>query len=254
MGALAAQSAVPSGFFGFSLTTSFTDPTNQGGAAILGLMNFEGAGKLRGPFTLEYGSGGPLPATTITGTFAGTYSVNPNGTSSIKVTLSNGIKLGLALVIDDGGHGLELIATSCSGAAGIDLSASVLSGFGVEAKGYTSKSLAALEGSYGGQFTYSPEPFRLIGVASFDGAGNVTVSTTGVGSGPSVQSGSFTGAYTVSPNATGTITLAATPTQGVQTFVFVITDAGGPGLLVLQNNMIGNGVATSYLWTPVGLQ
>jgi hypothetical protein len=240
MGALAAQTVPPSGSFGFLLSTSFTDPTNQGGAAILGVMNFDGAGNLRGPFTLEYGSGGPLAVETITGTFTGTYSSNPDGTGSITITLSNGINLTLAMVIADGGRGLELIATSCS--EGIDLSVSVLSGVGVHAKGLALKTLAALKGSYGGQFTYSPQASRSVSVASFDGAGNVTISPTFVGIGPGIVSQAFPGTYTVSLNATGTITLAAQPGQAAQTFVFVITDEGGAGLLLLQTNRPGNGV------------
>ena len=237
MDALAAQTIPPSGAFGFLLSTAFTDPTNQGGAAILGVMNFDGAGKVRGPFTLEYGSGGSLPVETINGTFDGTYSSNSGGTGSIAIALGNGVNITLDMVIDDGADGLELVAASCSGAAGIDLSASVLSGVGVHAKPYTT-----LTGSYGYLFTLSPQPSAEIGVVSFDSAGNVTMSGTFVGAGPSVITGTFTGTYTVNSNATGTITLAATPTQSVQTFAFVTTNDGKSGLLLLQTNRSGNGV------------
>ena len=242
MGALAAQTVLPSGSFGFLLNTSFTDPTNQGGAAIIGVMRFDGTGKVSGPFVLEYGSGGPLAATTITGTFSGTYSSNPDGTGSISITLSHGIALTLAMVIANSGS-LELIATSCTGAPGIELSASVFSGVGVHAKAEISNSLAALQGSYGDQFNYSPQAFSAIGEATFDGAGNVTTAFTFVGTGPSVGSASFPGTYTVNPNAMGTIRLAAEGGQGVQTFVFVITNEGGAGLLLMQTNRAGNGVA-----------
>jgi hypothetical protein len=239
MGALTAQTILPIGSFGFLLSTSFTDPTNQGGAAILGVMNFDGTGIVRGPFTLEYGSGGPLPATTIRGTFAGTYSSNTDGTGSITIAISNGVNMTFDMVIADVGHSLELIATSCSGSVGIDLSASVLSGVGMHAK----QPPAVLKGSYGGQFTYSPQPSRGINVATFDGAGNVTMSITFVGTGPTEGSGTYTGTYTVKANATGTLTLAAVPGQAAQTFVFVITNEDGPGLLLLQTNRRGNGVA-----------
>lgn len=241
VGALSAQTISPSGSFGFLLGTSFADSTNQGGAAILGLMNFDGSGNVKGPFTLEYGSGGPLPVETITGTFKGTYSSNPDGTGSIAMSLSNGVSLTLAMVSASSGHGLQLVATSCAGGA-IDLSVSVFSGVAVRAKGFTLKSLAALQGSYGSQSTLSPQPSRSINVLSFDGAGNITFSITFVGSGPSVFTATYTGTYTVSLNATGSIALAATTDQGPQTFVFVITDEGGPGLLYLQTNRSGNGV------------
>jgi hypothetical protein len=242
MGALTAQTVLPSGSFGFLLGTSFTDPTNQGGAAIIGEMRFDGAGNVHGPFTLEYGSGGPLAATTIAGTFSGTYSSNPDGTGSISITLTHGIALTLAMVIANSGS-LYLTVTSCTGAKGIDLAASVLSGVGVHTKGSVSNSLAALQGSYGDQLTYSPQAFSSMGVATFDGAGNVTMALTFVGIGPSVGSASFPGTYTVSPNAMGSITLTAQAGQGAQTFVFVITNDGGAGLLLMQINRSGDGVA-----------
>ncbi len=242
VGAVTAQTVLPSGYFGFLLSTSFTDSTNQGGAALLGLMNFDGAGNVKGSFTLEYGSGGPLPAETINGTFTGTYS-STNGAGNIALTLSSGISLALDMVIADSGHGLELVATSCSGAVGIDLSTSVLSGIGAQSKGGTSLSVGALQGSYGAQFTFSPQASREVSVASFDGAGNVTLSGTFVGTGPSVSSATYPGTYTVKRNATGTITLAPQPGQSAQTFVFVITDEGGHGLLLLQTNRSGDGVA-----------
>src|SRR5579862_256755 len=242
VGAVTAQKILPSGPFGFLLGTSFTDSTNQGGAAILGLMTFDGAGNVKGSFTLEYGSGGPLPATTITGTFTGTYS-STNGAGSIALTLSTGISLALDMVIGDGGHGLQLVATSCSGAVGIDLSASVLSGIGAQSKGTSSGSVNALLGSYGGQLTYSPQAASQVIVATFNGAGNVTMAGTFVGTGPSVGSATYTGTYTVKRNATGTITLAAQGGQGAQTFVFVMTNEGGHGLVWLQTNRAGNGVA-----------
>ena len=243
IGAAAAQTILPSGPFGFLLATSYTDPTNQGGAAIQGVMSFDGAGNVNGQFTLEYGSGGPLPVETITGTLTGSYTSNPNGSGSITLTLSNGISLTLDMVINDKDRGLELTATSCSGAAGINLSQSVLSGIGVHALGSTPKSVAALNGSYGAQFTFSPQPSRSVDVVTFDGAGNVTLSGTFIGAGPNISSATYPGTYTVKRNATGTITLAPQPGQAAQTFAFVITNEGGSGLLMLQTNRLGDGVS-----------
>ena len=243
MGPLAAQTVSPAGPFGFLLTTSFTDPTNQGGAAILGIMRFDGTGKVSGPYTLEFGSGGPLPVTTITGAFSGTYSSNPGGTGTILINLDNGYALTLDMTIDDSSHGLQLIATSCSCTGGIDLSVSVFSGAGMHAKKLASGSASALNGSYGGQFTFSPQPSRSNTVFSFDGAGNTTMSITFVGTGPNIISAAYTGTYIVNANSTGTITLPAVPGQGQQTFVFVITNEGGPGLLLMQTNRLGDGVS-----------
>lgn len=244
VGALAAQTVLPAGSFGFLLSTSFSDPANQGGAALLGEMYFDGKGNVGGPFTLEYGSGGPLPATTITSTFTGTYSSNPDETGTITITLTNGITLTLAMVMNDSHRGLELVATGCTGCStGLDLSASVFGGIGMHSKGFVLRPLAALKGSYGSQFTFSPQPLRSISAVNFDGAGNVNMSPTFVGPGPNVQSATYSGTYTVSFNATGTITLSPVSGQGAQYFVFVMMDEGGPGLLLMQINRLGNGVS-----------
>jgi hypothetical protein len=241
MSPLAAQSVPPTGTFGFLLTTSFSNPDNQGGAAILGKMNFDGAGRVSGPYTLEFGSGGPGPVQTINGRFSGSYSSNADGSGSVTIHLDNGTTLTLAMVIADAGHGLEFIVTSCSG--GIDLAVSVAGGFAMHAKATVPGAAAALNGTYGGQFSFSPQPSRFNTLVSFDGAGNTTMATTFVSVGPSVSTDVYPGAYTVNTNGTGTITLFAVPNQGPQTFSFVITDEGGPGLLLLQTDRLGNGVS-----------
>ena len=85
----------------------------------------------------------------------------------------------------------------------------------------------------------SPTPFTTLSIWSFDGAGNVTLSSTFVGPGPTVASETVTGTYTVNPDGTGTITV---PPQGLQrqkTWVFVISN-GHSGLLVMQTNRSGD--------------
>jgi len=240
LSALGAQTVQPNGSFGFLLSTSFSNPSNQGGAAILGLMNFDGAGHVRGPYTLEFGSG-PQVVQTINGTFTGTYSSTPDGTGSVTISLDNGVSLTHAMVISDNGHRLDLVATSCSG--GFDLSTTVVAGVGVHAKGLVLKSVAALKGAYGGQLAFSPQPSKSNFVASFDGAGNVTFSAAFVGVGPNAISDTYPGTYTVNFNGTGTITLAPTANQSTQTFLFVMTNEGGPGLLLMQINRLGDGVS-----------
>jgi hypothetical protein len=78
-----------------------------------------------------------------------------------------------------------------------------------------------------------------MGVVTFDGAGNVTGSSTQVQPDPSpnvttvqVQAGPFAGTYKVNADGTGTITL---PSGGgtVMTIAFVVTD-GGSGLMFVQ--------------------
>jgi len=240
VGSLSPQTVTPSGSIGFLISTSYTDPTNQPGAAILGVMNFNGAGSVSGPYLLEYGSGGPLPVTT-TGTFSGTYTSSAAGAGTINISLDNGDALTLDMVTADSGRGLQLVVTSCSG--GFDLTASVVGGIGMHANRSTTGGVAALKGSYGGQFAYSPQPSRWPFVASFDGAGNVTVSGTFVGAGPSQQSLVYPGTYTLNGKGMGIITLAPQPGQAAQVFHFVVTNEGGPGLLTLQTGRLGNGVS-----------
>ena len=71
----------------------------------------------------------------------------------------------------------------------------------------------------------------------------MTQSITFVGPGPNVVTGTYTGTYTVNRNGTGTIALAPVEGQGPQTFVFVMTDDGSSGLLLLQTDRLGNGVS-----------
>ena len=347
-GALAAQSMAPSGSFGFLITDFFVDTRDGNGAAILGLMNFDGAGNVTGTYTLQ--GRGPDPAST--GTFTGTYSSSPDGTGSVALSLDFGMNLTLAMVITDSGQGLQLVITKCapascnigggvvqfrgtaqslngslpmssfaggasgdipltltsassqsagstvytaapaagqgavqcqdgssgtwnasvplltvavapSGAAAYLLTLSLqscghpdailLSGTADAAISASGASLTlhlpgdvlsgparavqpgtSLNGSYGYQSRFSPYPRGEIGTMIFDGAGNVTISSTSVadgsshGSGQPVIAGATTGTYAVNPDGTGTMTV-----QGFGQIAFVITD-GGSGILFLR--------------------
>jgi hypothetical protein len=112
----------------------------------------------------------------------------------------------------------------------------------------------ALMGSYGflltQEFAGGDLPGALLGVATFDGAGNVTSSLTQVqvDGNPQAttvqtgQSGQTAGTYTVNADGTGTMTFpqnGGTPT----TIAFVITD-GGAGILVLPTGGFGNHLLT----------
>ena len=111
-----------------------------------------------------------------------------------------------------------------------------------------------LKGSYGFLLTQESAggdmPGALLGVATFDGAGNVTSSLTQVqvDGNPqattvqSGQSGQTSGTYTVNPDGTGTMTFpgnGGTPT----TIAFVLTD-GGSVALVLPTGGFGNHLLT----------
>ena len=111
---------------------------------------------------------------------------------------------------------------------------------------------ANLTGSYGyiGTFAYvggSSLPAAIVGLITFDGAGNVVGSQTFVQPDPSpsattvqTQVGPFNGTYTVNANGSGALALQfgnGSPTP----VAFVITD-GGSGLMFVQtgggNNLL----------------
>lgn len=248
-GTVAAQVAPPVGPYGFVLNATFSNPSTEGGTAILGLMNFDGAGNVSGPFTFEDGSGGVRPANTFSGNFAGTYSSNPDGTGTISIALGTDLDLTLAMVIDNRGRGLQLALTGCTHPAEsgriCNSAGTVVSGVAeIEFNGPVHPiHQRFLNGSYGLQFTKSsPTPQTTLGVWTFDGAGNVTLSGTVVGPDLSVASETLFGTYSVNSDGTGTITVPPQPGSLMgQTYMFVITN-GHSGLLVLQTNRAGDGV------------
>jgi hypothetical protein len=229
---LAAQSETLNGVYGFVLNASYTNPSNQGGAAMLGLADFNKSGGVSGSYTLELGSGGSGPLQTLTGTFTGTYTLT-SGSGSMTVTLSDGTSLTIAILLTDKGSGLELIATNSSG--DFDLSQSVVSGIG----GIAGE--AVLNNSFSGQLIYSPQITKANVLMSFKSGGRmIFLFAPYVEPGQSPQNFTFSGTYTEGSRGEGIITLAATQTQGVQTFLFVATEEG---VLLMQLNRSGNGVA-----------
>jgi hypothetical protein len=240
-----AQSKSLSGSFGFLLNSSVARTSNDSGTAILGVMNFDGAGNVTGSYNVQIGDSADTPGgQSLAGNFTGTYSTNPDGTSTATLNLDAGISFTYALVITDGGKGLSLVTTGCT--AVCDLGGIVIGGIARAA--YT----GPLKGSYGYQFNNSPVPGQSVGVASFDGAGSIAVSLTfvGAGMGPDhdphqapVFSGTANGTYSVKPDGSGTIVLPnAFGGQGDQMYAFVVVDDGS-ALLLEQMNRSGNGVS-----------
>jgi hypothetical protein len=237
--AVSAQSMPPSGSFGF-LINSWLDPqTSDSGTGLLGVMNFDGAGNVTGSVTFQRGSTSTKAAATSVAPLIGTYSSNPDGTGSVTVTLGGVLTFTFAMVITDGGQGFQLVGTNLVGG---DASGEVADGFA------RAVYAGSLKGSYGFQLNNSPVPAGTIGVVTFDGAGNAAVSFTSVGVGndpnqPPVMSGTQTGTYSINPDGSGTINLAAAAGQsGKSTYAFVITD-GGSGLLLMLTDGTGHDVS-----------
>jgi len=97
------------GTYGFSEnkwdTTS--DPNSSEPDATLGLLTFDGAGKVKVSFTDEHKG----QVNTTTG--SGTYSVNSDGSASANVTLSNKRQITFAIVINSGGKAFQFQGTNC---------------------------------------------------------------------------------------------------------------------------------------------
>jgi hypothetical protein len=232
-----AQSMPSSGSFGYLLNATFSDPSNESGLAILGVINFDGAGNVTGSYTTEQGSSATHSSQPVTGTFTGTYSSNADGTGSLTTTADNGTTFTFAMVITDRGQGIQFVATNCP----CDMSTTTFSGV---ARAVYTGSLNA--GSYGFQAANSPTPAASLGLLSFHGAGNVSMSLTFVGltgaSGqPNIFTGTTTGTYSSNRDGSGAFALA-NANGNMQTYVFVLTD-GGSGILFLQTNRAGNGVS-----------
>ena len=229
-----------SGSFGFLMYISLAPTTVDSGTGILGVMRFDGAGNVTGSYTFQRGSTSTKAAQTVAGTLTGTYSSNPNGTGTVTLVLDAGLTATFAMVITDGGQGLQLVGTNLIGG---DASGEVTTG--VARAAYA----GSPNGSYGFQLNNSPIPAGTIGVANFDGAGNVAVSYTSVDVGtdpnqPPVMSGTLTGTYSTNPDGSGTINFPAQSGQsGNSAFVFVVTD-GGSGALLLLTTGTGSNVSS----------
>lgn len=229
--AVSAQTMAPAGSFGFLVNASYDDPSSNNGLALRGVMNFDGAGNVTGSYTSESGATDTQAAQTNTASFTGTYSSNPDGTGSLTITNDSGTSLTFAMVIADGGQGLLLAMTNLGGGG----SASHTAISGVARAAYVG---GPMKGSYAAELTNTPAPAgTALGVLTFDGAGNVTLSATFVGGGesstqPSVQTKTYMGTYTSNPDGSGAINLG-NPAP------FVITDGGSGALVLLTNQASG---------------
>src|SRR6185503_15160246 len=103
-----AQTTPPKGSFGFLINFWQTKTnTDVNGAAILGIMNFDGMGNVSGSATSEIGATDKQPSQAGSVKLTGSYSTNTDGTGSLTITLDQvGITITFATVITDSGQGL----------------------------------------------------------------------------------------------------------------------------------------------------
>jgi hypothetical protein len=249
-GVSAAQSTPPSGPFGFMINAAISNlSTNSTGLAILGVMNFDGSGKVAGTYLYEVDANTLTAPKTTRGSLSGTYSNNGDGTGNITLTLDAGINLTLAMAI--GGQSLQLVATNYqfpAATCGCNVAGVSLSGIA------RATPAGSLNGSYASLLTNSPNVNASVAVAKFDSTGNVTLSLTFVGSSddkgqpPTPFTGTQTGTYMINPDGTGTMSFPAVPgVSNAQTFGFVTTD-NGSGAFLVQLDRPGSGVMIGTAW------
>jgi hypothetical protein len=101
--AAAAQSMPPSGAFGFVGGVSQIDSNGGNGGAILGLLNFDGAGNVTGTATVKPRSTDNQRAQPVPSKVTGTDSSNPDGTGSLTLAYDVGFSATFAMVATNGG-------------------------------------------------------------------------------------------------------------------------------------------------------
>jgi hypothetical protein len=224
-----AQSIRPSGSFGFQSNT-WVGPDDPNPESIIGVLNFDGAGKVTGSFTdvlAQQNSGQGIP-----GTLIGTYSSNPDGTGKMSLAGTLGPVFGqvvnfnstVAMVITDGGAGFQWVGTDPGGkvtsgtarAIGTVSTIPPNTSYGVQINRWT---------VFGGQQGVRPDV--IIGVTNFDGAGKVALAITEMRASqdPAAQAGTLTGTYSTNADGTGLMTLDLGGGQ-TQPIAMVITDSG----------------------------
>jgi hypothetical protein len=219
-----AQAVAPNGSYGI-LLNQWKDANSNNVSAILGVLNFDGAGNVTGTYTLVTTKN----PTAATGTWTGTYSGNPDGSNTVNLTFDVGGTITAAVMVTDGGNALQILLTGGS----LLKPGQVINGTGriQSAQG----SMPA--GNYGYLINQWPDannaPQGIFGLTYLDGAGKVfgfyTIAGNTGASAP--LTGTFTGTYSVNPDSTGSITINL-DIGFTSTYAMVVTD-GGAGILLL---------------------
>jgi len=229
----------PMGSYGILLNQWPSSNTgNDKTSALLGVLDFDGAGKVTATYTKVN-----VDFTLKTGTATGTYSANPDGSNTVNLTFDDGSVCTIAAAVTDGGSGLQLLVTGGTPMnffTGNANPAQVFSGNGR----ILSAQATVPTGSYGYLITGWPDagnkPITFVGIINLDGAGNVNGSYTFVNGRPTAVPGTFSGNYSVNPDGTGSMSLNLD--LGLTTSFAIVVTEGGSGILMLAN--IGGQVAS----------
>jgi hypothetical protein len=198
------------GFSKASLKGSYSFMTNLWTAnvstnqfAMVGVMTFDGAGSVTASYTSLTGG---VPQT---GALRGTYSVKSNGTGTITFTTGSTLPhFAITLNSSAAGvaHSVQLLQTN-------DRNNEVISGTALlQSTTPETYTVASLKGNFGFQFNMwiadvNVPQYGGIGIASFDGKGNVKISGT-VMDGGGLTKNTSTGTYAVNPDGGGSVSLS----------------------------------------------
>jgi hypothetical protein len=115
----AAQNAPLNSPYAFLVNASFNDVTDNSGAAILGVMNFDGTGAISGTYTFVQAATGDDPGGNLTASLSGTYATKEDGSGTLTLTLPEiDTTLTFATVFTDSGKAMQLMSTDCSSCGG----------------------------------------------------------------------------------------------------------------------------------------
>ena len=107
--ALAQDLSSLNGAYGFEIVANQLDSIGSNGGAIVGVLNFDGAGNISGTAIDKERTGQIPDGHTGQGSLSGTYTVNPDNTGIMTLQFDFGFSLTLALTLTDGGKNLFFI-------------------------------------------------------------------------------------------------------------------------------------------------
>ena len=185
------------------LTNLWTANVNTSQIAMVGILQFDGAGSVAGLYTST--NGGVVQ----TGTLGGSYTVNSNGTGAITFTTGSTAQFAITLESTAAkvAHSVQLLQTN-------DSNNEIVSGTAVlQSTTPVTYSAASVTGNFGFQWSLwtadaNGQQTSVIGMITFDGKGSSKGSQTTVFGGGGIQTGTFTGTYTVNSDGSGSIATA----------------------------------------------
>ncbi|HUI40700.1 MAG TPA: hypothetical protein VL523_01910 [Terriglobia bacterium] len=202
--------------------------------AMVGVMNFNGAGKVNGSYT-------SISANVVaSGPLGGTYSVSSTGSGSIDLTTGSSAQFAITLnsTVSGVAHGVQLLETN-------DNSNEVISGTAVlQSTTLMTYNAASLNGNFallGNTWTDDPSLAEDgdIGVFTFDGKGHLKATVSSMFAG-TLYTNTVNGTYTVSSSGTGTLTIISNNSPKFAFTLNSVTAGLAGGLQLLATNP-GNG-------------